>query len=174
LGEPAAIVGVVIAGVLGAFVTVGPYDWGSTLLGALLLLVLIGYGHFPSSGRQMIGTAAASAFALLFLVGRWPDMWFANRVVNRQRLTWMTDWPVKGGTASGVDQNSGLGVHTLMSWMVLFCVSCLVLRLLATSRGRRVRRWLKDRTIWLWPATTVVTDEAESRGPTPTSGPDIA
>jgi hypothetical protein len=73
-GKPSAVVGVVVAGVLASFVIPGPYAWDTTMLGVLLLLILIGYGHFPRTAREAVGTAAAVAFVLLFTFGRFLDI----------------------------------------------------------------------------------------------------
>jgi hypothetical protein len=73
-----AVVGVIVAGVLASFVIPGPFDWGSTLIGAVLLLVLIGYGTRPTTWRAAVGTASAAAFTMLLALGRplnlvtWP------------------------------------------------------------------------------------------------------
>lgn len=55
VGQEAAVIGVVIAGVLVSFTIPGPYDWGSTLIGLLLLSVLFAYGRAP--GRKSSGGA---------------------------------------------------------------------------------------------------------------------
>jgi hypothetical protein len=123
-----------------SFVVTGPYAWDSTLLGALLLLVLIGYGRFPLTSRETIGMAAAAAFAEVFLVGRFIDVTFAQN-----DRTWLTDWPIKKlDTRENLDiPNPDGGLHTLLLWCVLLAVSYVVLIALDTSRGRSLREALR-------------------------------
>jgi hypothetical protein len=59
----AAAIGVVVAGVLASFVIPGPFDWGSTLIGLMLVLVLVGYGKKPRDWRERLGMASARASA---------------------------------------------------------------------------------------------------------------
>ena len=72
----ATVVGVVVAGVLASIVVPGPYNFGSSLVGATLLGVLVGYGEPPKRdadcreyGREALGYGAALAFVLLLTLG---------------------------------------------------------------------------------------------------------
>jgi hypothetical protein len=73
------VVGVVLAGVLASFVIPGPFDWGSTLIGVVLLFVLFGYAKPPHHWRPALAAAAAASFTLLLALGRplqlasWPS-----------------------------------------------------------------------------------------------------
>jgi hypothetical protein len=65
----AGVLGVVIAGVLATFIQPGIFALDSTLVGALLLGVLAGYGEAPTSLRQVLGFAVALAFCALLIIG---------------------------------------------------------------------------------------------------------
>ncbi len=73
VGQEAAVIGVVIAGVLVSFTIPGPFDWGSSLIGLLLLGVLLAYGRAPrdpTDWRRALGGAVALAFCLMLVAGR--------------------------------------------------------------------------------------------------------
>lgn len=137
-GDSAAVVGVVIAGVLASFVVTGPYAWDTTLLGLLLLSLLAGYGHLPRTRGQLFALSAALGFVLLFVLGRFIDVWLAEN-----GRTWLTDWPVDGGVErESYDKPSPSGGdRTLAVWLVLSLLSLGTLRLLDSDKCRRLRKW---------------------------------
>jgi hypothetical protein len=116
----AAVTGVVVAGVLASFVMPGPYNWGSTLIGMILLIVLCGYADRPHPGREVRGLAAAVAFILLLIVGRFLDDWWN-----------ITHW--RGGTTHASPSE---GWESAVAWVVLFL---LVWPIVATMSNRRER-----------------------------------
>ena len=65
----ATVVGVVLAGVLTSIVVPGPYDFGSTMIGLVLLATLYGYGEPPTDRREAVGFAAAVGICLLLVFG---------------------------------------------------------------------------------------------------------
>jgi hypothetical protein len=96
-GHDAAVVGVVIAGVLSSFVIPGPFDWGSFLIGLLLLAVLIGYADVPNSKdhwRWAVAGAAAVAFCLLLILGATLDQW-ERTDGNGHRVHVLSGWPAE-------------------------------------------------------------------------------
>jgi hypothetical protein len=77
--QEAAVIGVVIAGLLSAFLVPGPFDLGSMLIGLLLLVILGVYADWtPASLGNAVGTAAAGGFAMVYVVGHWLDVWVTS------------------------------------------------------------------------------------------------
>lgn len=107
--DTAAVTGVVIAGVLASFVIPGPYDWGSTLIGIMLLVVLIGFIEVPDSKRETAAIAAAAAFALLLVFGR---------VLDETPLN-LSDWPDTQQTRESLDRPyKDDGWHSIIAWTI--------------------------------------------------------
>ena len=96
LGHDAAVVGVVIAGVLASFVIPGPFDWGSLLIGLLLLAVLFGYADVPAKDhkRRAVAGAAAVGFCLLLVTGALVDQWERNDA-GGSRVHVLSGWPAE-------------------------------------------------------------------------------
>jgi hypothetical protein len=102
----AAVVGVVVAGVLASVVIPGPYSFGSTMVGGTLLFVLFGYGELPhpTAVREAVGFAAAVAFAALLTFGFVADAvdlrisgWDEGetiRLYEEEVQEWTDGWPV--------------------------------------------------------------------------------
>jgi hypothetical protein len=114
--QEAAVIGVVLAGVLASFVIPGPFDWGSTLIGAILLVVLCAYGGVPSGPRAWqrgLGMAAAAAFCWLLILGRPFDNAFK-----------LTQWPKeRSGELARRDDarpNPDAGIELGLFWLALF------------------------------------------------------
>jgi len=105
----ATVVGVAIAGVLASVTLPGPYDFGSVMIGALLLAVLVGYGTWPQGKREAVGFAAAAAFTLVLLLGLPFD-----RIFN------LTDWP-SGKTRDSYAPWWDHGWPELTGWPSCFC-----------------------------------------------------
>jgi len=105
----ATVVGVVIAGVLAIVLLPGPYDFGSTMIGAVLLAVLVGYGTWPHRPREAVGFAAAAALTLVLLLGLPLD-----RMFN------FTDWP-PGKTRDSYAPWWDHGWPELTGWLIFFC-----------------------------------------------------
>lgn len=103
-----SVIGVLLAGVLASFVIPGPFDWGSTLIGVVLLLVLIAYGEYPQDLRSAIGAAAAAAFTLLLVLGRLLD-----------RTLHLTDW-ADGTTLDSYAPSRDGGWELAALWSALF------------------------------------------------------
>jgi hypothetical protein len=90
VGQEAAVIGVVIAGVLVSFTIPGPFDWGSMLIGTIMLSVLLAYGTWPqgvdqlASWRRALGMATAGAFCAVQLLGRPLDAitWDGRRLLS--------------------------------------------------------------------------------------------
>jgi hypothetical protein len=73
--QDTAVIGVVIGGLLSAFLVPGPFDLGSMLIGLLLLVLLGAYADWtPKSLGHSLGTAAAGGFAMLYVLGHWIDI----------------------------------------------------------------------------------------------------
>jgi hypothetical protein len=104
-GHEAAVLGVVIAGVLTSFVIPGPFDRGSLLIGLLLLAVLIGYGGFPPRGRKTrwraLAAAGAVGMCLLLVTGSLLDQFHVERDGRQVHL--LTDWPAEAVPTDGGD-----------------------------------------------------------------------
>jgi hypothetical protein len=131
--QEAAVIGVVLAGVLASFVVPGPFDWGSTLIGAILLVVLCAYGGVPSgpgAWRRGLGMAAAAAFCSLLILGRPLDNAFN-----------LTQWPKdeKGELALRDDArpNPDAGIELGLFWLALFG--------LWYGGGSAYAKWLRPR-----------------------------
>jgi hypothetical protein len=135
-GDAAAVIGVVVAGVLASFVIPGPYSWDTMMLGALMLIILLGFAEIPQTRREAAGVAAAMAFALLFLLGRLVD-----DTLNLSRWPEWDEGVADDGTWTAVRENldrpkESSGWETLLFWLGLFIVSLFGLRLLVTKRGK--------------------------------------
>ena len=99
------------------------------MLGAILLIILAGYGHLPESRRQAAGTAAAAGFALLFLVGHFLD--------DTLRLS---GWPEAVGKREDLDKpHEDGGWEIALTWLALFIISLGALRCLVSDKGAKVR-----------------------------------
>jgi hypothetical protein len=122
------LTGVVIAGVLASFVVPGPYSWGSTLIGVILLAILVGYAEPPALGREIVGFAAAVAFALLLTLG----------------VAFDTVWNISGwrdgDTADKVQQFRSDGWEAGVAWLALFGLVIAITVPVAYVRDRRARR----------------------------------
>jgi hypothetical protein len=136
-GHEAAVLGVVIAGVLTSFVIPGPFDRGSLLIGLLLIAVLVGYGRFPPRGRdnrrRALAAAAAVGMCLLLVTGSLLDQFHVERDGRQVHL--LTDWPAEALPTDGSDPtatdertptreesdrpNSHDGTWLLLLWLVL-------------------------------------------------------
>jgi hypothetical protein len=79
-GEPAAVVGVVIAGVVAMVVSPGRFDWWATMVGLTLVAVLWGYAHEPRSRHESAGLAAAITLALVYTAGAPIERWIGARI----------------------------------------------------------------------------------------------
>lgn len=130
----AAVIGVVLAGVLASFVIPGPFDWGSTLIGVILLLVLVAYGGVPrgtGAGRRGLGMAAAAAFCLVLVLGRPFD-----------EILHLTQWPADEADPSKLARrdearpNPDAGVELGLFWLTLF--------LLCYSAGAAYAKWIRS------------------------------
>jgi hypothetical protein len=95
-GHDAAVIGVVIAGVLSSFVIPGPFDWGSFLIGVLLLAVLFGYADVPEhrGDRRAVAGAAAVGFCLLLMTGAVLDQWQRGDD-NGTKVSLFSGWPAE-------------------------------------------------------------------------------
>ena len=123
----AAAIGVVVAGVLASFVIPGPFDWGSTLIGLMLLLVLFGYGRRPERPRETLGMASAAGFSLVLVFGRLLDcpigrLWFVD---GRRGLS---HWDDDELTVDQHMPNADGGWELLGLWAIFVGVVYLVLR----------------------------------------------
>jgi hypothetical protein len=115
----AAVTGVVIAGVLASFVIPGPFDWGSTLIGIMLLVVLVGFVEVPESRRETAAIAAAAGFVLLLIFARPLD----------ETSLSLSDWPETGETREALDTpDKDDGWPFLIAWTVFTAVSFLGMR----------------------------------------------
>jgi hypothetical protein len=108
-GDP-TVIGILLAGVLASFVIPGPFDWGSSLIGVVLLCVLVGYGDYPRDRRAAIGGAAAAAFTLLLILSRPLDT-----VLD------LTNWP-EGETLDSYKPSRDGGLQLAALWVVLFSI----------------------------------------------------
>jgi hypothetical protein len=79
-GDPAAVVGVVLAAVVAMAVATGPFDWWATMVGLTLLAVLWGYAHEPASRAESVGLAAAIALAVIYTIGAPIERLFDTRI----------------------------------------------------------------------------------------------
>lgn len=116
--QDAAVIGVVIAGVLASFTIPGPFDWGSTLIGSILFLVLGAYGTWPhplgwKNVRRAVGMATAAAFSILLIIARPLD-----RAHGDDRL--LSHWPVGGQRRDADKPSPDAGWETLVLWFSLF------------------------------------------------------
>jgi hypothetical protein len=134
--QPAAIIGVVVAGVLASFVIPGPFGWDTTMLGALLLLILVGYAEVPQRRKEAAALAGATGFALVYLFGHFLDDWL--------HLSGWPEWN-KGfddnGSVTNVRESldrphEGGGWQILLLWTGLTAVVYVLLRLFRRSRSR--------------------------------------
>jgi hypothetical protein len=134
--DSAAVVGVVIAGVLASFTIPGPYGWDTTMLGAILLLVLVGYAEVPRTQRETIALAAAAGFTLVYLLGHFLD-----------DLLDLSDWPEwdegfddMGGTTNvreNLDRpHENGGWQTLLLWAGLTATVYIGLTVYRARGGR--------------------------------------
>ena len=121
----ATVVGVVIAGVLASVTIPGPYDFGSMMIGALLLAVLLGYGSWPQGPREAVGFAAAAAFALLLCLA-----------LPLSRLFGFAEW-TPGATRESYAPWYDHGWPELAIWTVFFVAIFLYCR----RRLDRPPRW---------------------------------
>ncbi len=125
--DPAAVIGVVVAGILASFVVPGPYAWDTVMLGLLLGFVLLGYGEMPTNAREALGMAAAIGFVLLFVSGHFLDDWLD-----------LSGWPERKVTreVGDVPDEEG-GKSTLILWLVYSSAAWLGL-FIAIRRAPRV------------------------------------
>ena len=136
VGNEAAVIGVVIAGVLTSFVIPGPFDRGSLLIGLLLLAVLVGYGTVPpgrESWRRALAGAAAVGLCLLVVTGSLLDQIHVER--DGRNVHFLTNWPAERARTSITDStgtnarlptreasdrpNSHDGTRLLVLWLAL-------------------------------------------------------
>jgi hypothetical protein len=122
--QDAAVIGVVIAGVIASFTIPGPFDWGSTLIGVILLMVLLAYGAVPTEWafancRRAIGMAAAAAFCLVQIIGRPLDFVVRTGVDPYRRLS---HWPVRKITRDEDVPNPNAGWELALLWLLLLCL----------------------------------------------------
>ena len=107
-GHEAAVLGVVIAGVLTSFVIPGPFDRGSLLIGLLLLAVLVGYGPLPSgerdNSRRALAAAAAVGLCLLVIAGSLLDQFHVER--NGRTVHFLTNWPAEAAPTDSSDSTA--------------------------------------------------------------------
>jgi len=123
--DDAAVVGVVIAGILASFVIPGPFDFGSLVIGLLLLSVLFAYGRWPTrrdDWRKAFGLAAAIAFCLMFSAGAVLDQFTVGPAGNRVHV--LSRWPATPNemgdlpTREEADRPSArAGVGLLVTWL---------------------------------------------------------
>jgi hypothetical protein len=118
--DTAAVTGVVIAGVLASFVIPGPFDWGSTLIGIMLLVVLVGLvAEVPESRRETAAIAAAAGFALMLVFARPLD----------ETPLSLSDWPEAGGTRESLDEpDKDDGWPFILAWTTFTLASYLGMR----------------------------------------------
>jgi hypothetical protein len=112
----ATVVGVVVAGVLASLVVPGPYDFGSTMIGLVLLAVLVAYGDWPTSRREALGFSAAAGICLLLVGGVLLD-----RVIDVSGWPTPTDEKARQ-TLDGVTPWWTGGVKALLVWLLLSAV----------------------------------------------------
>jgi hypothetical protein len=120
--QDAAVLGVVIAGVLVSFTIPGPFDWGSSLIGLILLAVLLAYGAWPegvspASARRAIGMAAAAAFCALQILGR-PLDFVVGSGPDARRL--LSHWPDPSIKRDDDIPDPGAGLELLGFWFLFF------------------------------------------------------
>jgi peptidoglycan/LPS O-acetylase OafA/YrhL len=120
--QDAAVIGVVIAGVIASFTIPGPFDWGSTLIGLILLMVLLAYGAVPTEltfadFRRAIGMAAAAAFCLVQTFGR-PLDYVVRTGVNPYRR--LSHWPVPSIKRDDEKPDPNGGLELLLLWSLSF------------------------------------------------------
>ncbi len=136
--QEAAVVGVVVAGVLAAFVVPGPYDWGSMLIGLLLAGLLVAYADLnPESWRSALGTAAAGAFALIFVFGHWLDKRVVTDDSTGLKIRWLSGWPVPSQTVDETAPDPGGGEHVLLLWTGLAVLLFVILQVASWVAKRR-------------------------------------
>jgi hypothetical protein len=136
-----AVIGVVIAGVLVSFTIPGPYDWGATLIGVILLAVLVAYGEMPqglsiAEVRRAIGLAAAAAFCLLLILGRLLDIVVGSGSDAHHLLS---NWPYPSIKRDEDVPDPNSGWQTGLLWLFLFVV-LLGAWLVAQQRNRRATK----------------------------------
>lgn len=121
--QDAAVIGVVIAGVIASFTIPGPFDWGSTLIGVILLTVLLAYGAVPTGlkladVRRAIGMAAAAAFCLVQIFGRPFDLVVHRAGVNPYHR--LSHWPAAMITRDEDKPDPNGGWELAVLWLFLF------------------------------------------------------
>jgi hypothetical protein len=131
--DDAAVIGVVVAGVLASFVNPGPFDLGGLLIGALLLAVLFAYTRWPEgrrgTTRRAVGLAAAVAFCCTFITGSLADQVRVGDKGQREYL--FSGWPASKSEKTGklpTREDGDVptprdGLPTLCAWLVFFGLS---------------------------------------------------
>jgi hypothetical protein len=141
--QDTAVIGVVIAGLLSAFLVPGPFDLGSMLIGLLLLVVLGAYADWtPRSFGRALGTAAAGGFATLYAAGHWIDVWMPLGGDHH----WLSGWPEKEEqTLDDFSPDVNGGLSLLLTWLVFS--GCFLGVLLHRNQAPRhqLSKWLTAR-----------------------------
>ena len=131
-----AVIGVVIVGVLASFTVPGPFDWGATLIGVVLLTVLYAYvptSPLPESPRRAAGTAAAAAFCLLLILGRPLDVIVGSGDDRRHLLS---HWPEPAIKRADDRPDSNGGWELGVLWLILFVLLMAAWRMIQQKEKR--------------------------------------
>jgi hypothetical protein len=137
--QDAAVIAVVIAGVLSSFTIPGPFDWGASLIGVILLVVLLAYGTWPreltvASFRRALGMAAAGAFCVLLILGRPVDAVLVDTDDGRRHL--LSRWPSPSQRRDDDVPDPDAGWELALLWVGLFSVLILVWAVVEWRRAK--------------------------------------
>jgi hypothetical protein len=138
--QDAAVIGVVIAGVIASFTIPGPFDWGSTLIGVILLVILLACGAVPkdltlAGFRRAIGMAAAAAFCVLQAIARLGDRVVQRSGVDSHHL--LSHWPASRITRDEDRPDPNAGWELAVLWLLFFLVLMAAWFIFTLCRKRR-------------------------------------